>query len=617
MKILILAMFLSFNTIISGQVTNGLDRDGKWKADILLLMDTLPKVHPNPFHAISKKDFRVSVSNLIQNLPVLSDDEIIVELAKIIALLNEGHSLLNPFVLSAFPLKIYWFKDGMYIADAIEKYQSAKGMRLIAINETPLKKLLQKITPLVSADNNMGVKERLPLYMITSEFLHGLHIIGAGYKATFILEDDKGKRHNLVVDTIAFTQYQKWENSLSPNSNLLYLSNKKNQWVTYLPESQIVYFGYNAVYPDFNPNPDSIVLNQLSYILETKKINKLIIDLRNNSGGNLYSSLPFLNFISNNTDINQKGKLFVIIGRKTFSAASFVTTSLELRTNAIFIGEPTSARPNHYGNYKEVILPQTKLSILISSKYWLNTFTSDKRVWTQPDIVIEPSFANYKGNKDAALDYIINYKSPANNITYLTDEVKKIMGRYSYSIDQVADIVMIDRIPKLLVTGYINTDITDLKNNNLLTGIKYLTIDLAKSIESNSLALKGFDSIFYLTKRPSNYKLPTELLEEGKSAEAITRLKEIKRVAPERYLVSESNLNTLGYNYLNRNKKDIAFALFKLNAEFYPLSSNVYDSLGEIFLTMGDIDKAKENYQKSLELDPKNFNAKKILETLK
>jgi tetratricopeptide (TPR) repeat protein len=59
-----------------------------------------------------------------------------------------------------------------------------------------------------------------------------------------------------------------------------------------------------------------------------------------------------------------------------------------------------------------------------------------------------------------------------------------------------------------------------------------------------------------------------------------------------------------------------AIEIFKFNVELFPESSNVYDSLGEAFMKSGDNKNAIKNYQKSLELNPDNNNAKEMLKNL-
>ncbi|HEU4463633.1 MAG TPA: tetratricopeptide repeat protein, partial [Gemmatimonadota bacterium] len=56
-----------------------------------------------------------------------------------------------------------------------------------------------------------------------------------------------------------------------------------------------------------------------------------------------------------------------------------------------------------------------------------------------------------------------------------------------------------------------------------------------------------------------------------------------------------------------------AVAIFQLNAEQYPESANAWDSLGEGYLAAGDETQAIESYEKSLELDPENENARQKL----
>ncbi len=74
--------------------------------------------------------------------------------------------------------------------------------------------------------------------------------------------------------------------------------------------------------------------------------------------------------------------------------------------------------------------------------------------------------------------------------------------------------------------------------------------------------------------------------------------------------VIEYDINNVGYRLLNEKKFKDAIDIFKKNVKLYPKSSNVYDSLGEAYMINGDKELAVENYKKSLELDPKNENAK-------
>jgi tetratricopeptide (TPR) repeat protein len=81
--------------------------------------------------------------------------------------------------------------------------------------------------------------------------------------------------------------------------------------------------------------------------------------------------------------------------------------------------------------------------------------------------------------------------------------------------------------------------------------------------------------------------------------------------------VGEGQLNSLGYRLLGNNKLKVAIEIFKFVVLEYPESANAYDSLGEAFIKAGEKDLAIKNYENSLELDPKNENAKKMLEDLR
>ncbi len=76
-------------------------------------------------------------------------------------------------------------------------------------------------------------------------------------------------------------------------------------------------------------------------------------------------------------------------------------------------------------------------------------------------------------------------------------------------------------------------------------------------------------------------------------------------------------MNALGYGLMGQGNLEAAIRVFELNAESYPASWNVYDSLAEAHMNAGNRDRAIELYEKSLELNPGNTNGTEMLERLR
>jgi tetratricopeptide (TPR) repeat protein len=97
---------------------------------------------------------------------------------------------------------------------------------------------------------------------------------------------------------------------------------------------------------------------------------------------------------------------------------------------------------------------------------------------------------------------------------------------------------------------------------------------------------------------------------------AVTQYHDLKGAASATYNFDEDELNNLGYEFIHANKFKEAIRILQLNVEAYPQSSNVYDSLGEAYMDDGNKPLAIANYQKSLELNPKNRGAVVMLQKL-
>lgn len=108
-----------------------------------------------------------------------------------------------------------------------------------------------------------------------------------------------------------------------------------------------------------------------------------------------------------------------------------------------------------------------------------------------------------------------------------------------------------------------------------------------------------------------------ELIQKGNVDDAEALVFTALDEAMDEGLYNEAQINTMGYEYLGREQTRMAIAMLRFNTLKFPMSANAYDSLGEAYLENGNKELAIINYEKSLELNPQNNNAREILKTLK
>jgi tetratricopeptide (TPR) repeat protein len=201
---------------------------------------------------------------------------------------------------------------------------------------------------------------------------------------------------------------------------VLWLKDPKNRfWFERLPNSKVVYAQLNEV----NDKPDESLAEfskRLLAYVEANEVEKLVLDLRLNRGGNGGLLRPLVLGLVK-SKINQRGRLFVLMGRSTWSAAQFLLNRLEGLADVLFVGEPSGSKGNHYGDSRRITLPNSGVTVRVSVYYWQEWEPWDARPWTAPHITAELSSEDYRAGNDPALKAVLAYV-PRKSLSQVLDE---------------------------------------------------------------------------------------------------------------------------------------------------------------------------------------------------
>lgn len=116
----------------------------------------------------------------------------------------------------------------------------------------------------------------------------------------------------------------------------------------------------------------------------------------------------------------------------------------------------------------------------------------------------------------------------------------------------------------------------------------------------NQTAVKGTPK--HEEKRSAIQEFWDTLMQPGGGARATKMLEEAKKKDPNVFLFPESAVNVLGYQRIQEGKTKEAIEIMKINELAYPLSANVYDSLGDAYLADHQNELALQCSEKTLKV---------------
>lgn len=376
----------------------------QWREDLKYLARELPKRHKNLFHATSKAEFEKMVAQLDADIPALAEHQIIVRMLEITSRIGDAHTYVHlPQAFQRYPLVLYWFGNELRVVRATKEYKDALGAKVIKIGNMNIADVQARVQQVLSqAENEWFVLSNSPAHLVSPEVLHALGVIPNLGAASFTVETDEGKQFALeVVPVVPAGNLNSLLLGAAQQEPLFRQRLAEGFWFTYLPESKTVYVSFRS----YNSLAENT--KKLFQLVDANPTQKLVIDLRQNTGGDFTKVREHLiPAIKQRASINQKDHLFVIVGRRTFSAAMNNAIDLRKETKAILVGEPVGERPNSYQENDEMTLPNSKLVVSYSTQYY--KFLDQDVPALIPDKLIPPDWPSYKAGRDPAMDWILS-----------------------------------------------------------------------------------------------------------------------------------------------------------------------------------------------------------------
>lgn len=419
-----------FTRIFTPRIPDTIERDEGWRIDLAYLAMRMEQAHYDLFGRETglKEDlWRAAIEALDRRIPALEDHAIVVELMKIVALAGDGHTNLFPFGVAKgqigaqkdlfhyAPLMFYLFEDGLFVRAAKAEYAEAVGARVLRIGTVTAEEALERVELLVFHDNAMQIKRQGPLLLSCPALVHALGI--SECKVAIELQLQRGQEAPFNVRLQRDGSVPPWFvwNAVEPGEwvsmrdakqeKFLWLKNSDLYWFEYLEDRKMVYCQYNGVREKADESLAAFS-ERLYNFIESHDVQALVIDLRHNGGGDLTTHRPLLHTIIRSQKVNQRGRLFALIGRHTFSAAQHFTNQLDTHTEVTFVGECSGSRPQFVGEGNGFELPYSGLSVNASNLFWQSTYAMDRRMWIAPHIRAELSSQDYRTNRDPALDAV-------------------------------------------------------------------------------------------------------------------------------------------------------------------------------------------------------------------
>jgi hypothetical protein len=355
----------------------------------------------NAFKYVTADAFAKGVAEVAAAIPRLTDQQIRWRFMRLTALVRDGHTNAQmPQYAQRLPVTMYWSDDGPYVTAAAAEYAALLGQRVVRLNGHAIAAVADTIRLYLPHENEMGFRARAGFILFYPGAQRDVGLGTDSTQATVELVARDGRRSTVRLPVVARAGFAA---APPPNGEPLYRQRSSEKyWVSYLADSKTVFLKYNQCRDpgDFRALTDSVMR-----VIDAGAT-RLVVDLRHNSGGSSQVIKPLIAEIRARPRLDQSGSLYAIIGRGTFSSGMAAAFDFRTRTKGTIVGEPVGERPNTFGELRRFTLPNSKIQVSYSTKYFRlvdgepDAFTPDVNVPITPQSLVD--------GRDPVLEWILN-----------------------------------------------------------------------------------------------------------------------------------------------------------------------------------------------------------------
>jgi hypothetical protein len=376
-------------------VPASLGRADGWRADIAALVPGMAAIHPALTHSVSRAELDAAATALSASAATATDDELMVGVLRIVAMVSaagcDAHTGAyvwgsGTYPVDSFPLRLWLFEnedgtDEVVIVDAVPPYQDLIGARVKTIEGHPTADVIAAIDPIVPRDNAQTVRLLMPRFLLIPQVLRGLGLADDGPIALAVTSDD-APATTVDIEPVPMAEYNAWAGPyglhLPADPDVLYLSRMDDAlWWEVLDDDETLYVQYNRV--DTLP---ATQVTDLQDVMSSALMARIVLDIRHNVGGEL-SELDAMTPILVDAAKAGPNRLFVLIGRNTFSAGSLLAARLE-RVQATLVGEPTGGCPTIWSDPSDLPLPWSGITVSVAGDVAVGVDPNDPRRTVEP-----------------------------------------------------------------------------------------------------------------------------------------------------------------------------------------------------------------------------------------